>query len=244
MNKPFSYAAVVLLSLPMLPASAGPVAQEQDPVHVSGMRNPELKTYRVMAAGLDAFDDHHDFAPTAKIVRFKLTRRAGQPELDKENLALRISGDTVSIPVPITADGMFVLQRSEKADDEDADLVLNKKKGGYRWWADVRSENVPANMRRLGDLRLECRVMVATAKKEMGFWIRSLINGFLLTTDWCGVDKLQLATKTDRKIKSATLLHQGERIRLHLSDDDTAYVPPLGDKTYPNDTLIEIEYDE
>ncbi|HEU4850973.1 MAG TPA: hypothetical protein VFT37_02330 [Telluria sp.] len=247
MQKPliFGAAALVILSgAAMLPASAGPVAAEQEPVHVSGMRNPELKTYRVMAAGLDAFDDHHDLAPTAKLVRFKLTRRAGMPQLDMDNLALRISGDTISIPVPVAADGTFVLPRSEAADDEDADLILNKKKGGYRWRADVRSEGVPANMRRLGDLRLECQVMVATAKKEMGFWIRSLINSFLLTTDWCNVDKLQLATKTDRKIRSATLLHQGERIRLHLSDDDTAYVPPLADKTYPNDTLIEIEYDE
>jgi hypothetical protein len=208
------------------------------------MRNPELKTYRVMAAGLDAFDDHHGLAPAAKMVRFKLTRRAGSPLTDMDNLALRISGDTVSIPVAVGADGTFVLPRSEKADDEDADLVLNKKKGGYRWRPDVRSEGVPANMRRLGDLRLECQVMVATAKKEIGFWITAMINSFLLSTDWCNVDKLQLSTKTDRKIRSATLLHQGERTRLHLSEDDTAYVPPISDKTYPNDTLIEIEYDE
>ena len=246
MQKTFTCGAVAvfLAGLAMLPASAGPVPAEQEPVHVSGMRNPELKTYRVMAAGLDAFDDHRALAPAAKMVRFKLTRRAGAPLTDMENLALRISGDTVSIPVPVTADGIFVLPRSEKAEDEDADLVLNKKKGGYRWRPDVRSDGVPANMRRLGDLRLECQVMVATAKKEMGFWIKSLINSFLLTTDWCNVDMLHLSTSADRKIKSATLLHRGERIRLHLNDDDTAYVPPLADKTYPNDTLIEIEYDE
>lgn len=223
-------------------AQAQPVAAEQEPVHVSGMRNPELKRYRVMSAGLDAFDDNHDLAPNAKELRFKLRPRANAAPGAMDNLSLRIAGDTLSIPVPIEPDGTFVLPRSEQAYDEDADLQLNKKKGSYRWHPDIRSPFVPTNMRRLGDLRLECQVKVAVAKKEMGFWVKALINSFLLSTDWCNVPKLQLHTAVDRKLASATLLYGQQRIRLHLSGDGEGYVPPLSDRTYPDDTLIELKY--
>lgn len=234
--------ALLVFQLAATPALAAPVPPEQEPVHVSGMRNPELKRYRAMAAGLDAFEDDHELAPDAKELRFKLRARASAAPGALDNLTLHITGDTVSIPVPIAADGSFVLPRSEQADDEDADLMLNKKKGGYRWNADVRSAGVPAGMRRLGDLRLECKVMVAVAKKEMPFWVKALINSFLLTTDWCGVEKLQMSSRADRKIASATLVDGELRKRLHLSDEGNSFVAPLGERQYSDNALIEFEY--
>ena len=239
MKSSLAFAIAILVAGP---AHAQPVPAEQEPVHVSGMRNPELKRYRVMSAGLDAFDDNHDLAPNAKELRFKLRPRASAGPDAMDNLTLRIVGDTISIPVPIDPDGTFVLPRSAQAYNEDADLQLNKKKGGYRWHPDIRSPFVPVNMRRLGDLRLECQVKVAVAKKEMGFWTKALINSFLLSTDWCNVPKLQLHTTVDRKLASATLLYGEQRIRLHLSGDSEGYVPPLSDRTYPDNTLIELKY--
>lgn len=239
MKLPISFAAAILLATC---AQAQPVPAEQEPVHVSGMRNPELKPYRVMSAGLDAFEDHHDLAPNARELRFKLRPRASAPPDAMDNLSLRIAGDTISIPVPLAPDGSFVLPRSEQAYEENADLQLNKKKGSYRWQPDIHSPYVPTTMRRLGDLRLECQVKVAIAKKEMGFWIKALVNSFLLSSDWCNVPKLQLHTAVERKLAGATLLYGQQRIRLHLSGDGEGYVPPLSDRTYPDDTLIELKY--
>ncbi|HEY1043134.1 MAG TPA: hypothetical protein VGE60_04650 [Telluria sp.] len=234
--------AVLACALYGNPVLAEPVQPVQEPVHVSGMRNPELKGYRAMSAGLDEFEDHHDLAPNAKELRFKLRPRASAAPDAMDKLTLHITGDTVSIPVPIAADGSFSLPRSEQADDEDADLMLNKKKGGYRWHADVRSAGVPADMRRLGDLRLECKVVVAVAKEEMPLWVKLLVNSFLLTTDWCGVEKLQLSSHADRKITAATLVDGELRLPLEISDEGMGFVAPLGDRRYSNDARIEFRF--
>lgn len=211
---------------------------------VNGIRNPELKTYRVMAAGLDAFDEYHALAPSAPEVRFKLRARSGAQPVDMDNLAMRIAGDSISIPLPIAADYTFSLPRSEEARKENADLLLNKPKGGYRWQPDIHSVGVPAGMRRLGDLRLECKVLVATAKEEIGFWLTSMINTLLLTTDWCSHEKIQLSTAAAQRIATATLTHGEQRVPLKVSSDGTSYVPPLGNKAYPDDALIEIRYSD
>lgn len=220
-------------------ASASP-GKENDAVEIKNIRNPELKTYRVMAAGLDAFDEHHALAPAAPEVRFKLRPRHGAKGVDMDKLALRIAGDQTSIPLPIAPDNTFVLPRSAEAAREDADLLLNKAKGAYRWQPDIHSPGVPAGMRRLGDLRLECQVLVATAKEEIGVMFKAMINSLLLTTDWCSHKKIVLHTASARRIGSATLLHGAQRINLKLSEEGMGYAPPLSDKTYPDDALIDI----
>jgi hypothetical protein len=219
-------------------------SKEPPPVVIQGIRNPELKTYRVMAAGLDAFDDYHALAPAAPEVRFKLRARGGAKNVEMENLAIRVAGDSVSIHLPVAADHTFSLPRSEEARRENADLLLNKPKGGYRWEPDIHSAGVPQGMRRLGDLRLECKVLVATAKEEIGFWFTSMVNTLLLTTDWCGHEKIKLQKVTQRTVASATLLHGEQRVPLKLSSDGLGYYPPLGEKIYADDELIEIQFVE
>lgn len=216
--------------------------KEPEAVEIKGIRNPELKTYRVMAAGLDAFDEHRALAPAAPELRFKLRPRRGAKNVDMEKLSLRIAGDQTSIALPLAADNTFALPRSAEAAKEDAELLLNKPKGAYRWQPDIHSAGVPAGMRRLGDLRLECQVLVATAKEEIGFVFKAMINSLLLTTDWCSHQKIVLHTASERRIDSATLIHGEQRIRLKLSGEGMGYVPPLSDKSYPDDALIEIKF--
>ncbi|MGB9992432.1 hypothetical protein [Pseudoduganella rhizocola] len=227
----------------VLAAAAGTAAAQQpaapQAVEIKGVRNPELKTYRVMLAGLDAFDDYHAFAPNAPEVRFRLRSRVDK-DTNLDDLAIRLSGDTVSLPLPLDENKSFALPRNEQAESEDAEIVANKPKGGIRWQPDVRTPGVPDGMRRLGDLRLECRVLIATAKKEIGFMLTAFINSVLLTTDWCGDEKIQLATPVPKKIAGATLLHDGQRIALKIADRGKGYLPPLADKRYPDDALIEV----
>ena len=118
----------------------------------------------------------------------------------------------------------------------------DKKKGGFRWHAEVRSTNVPADMRRLGDLRLECKVMVAVAKEEMPLWVKLLVNSFLLTTDWCSVEKLQLSSRSDRMITSATLVDGAVRKPLEISEEGMGFVAPLGERQFSDDARIEFQF--
>lgn len=225
-----------------IPAEAP--ADTSQSIHINSIRNPELKSYRVMAAGLDAFDEHHALAPTAREVRFKLVAGSRAPADAMRDLALRIAGNETSIAVPLSADGSFTLPRSAQADSEDADLITNKKKGQYRWQPAIQSDGVPAGMRRLGDLRLQCQVMIAIAKKEIPFWVRTLVGTLLRTTDWCSAEQLKMGTRSDAPLASATLLAGEQRIALKVEKEGRSFLAPIGDTRYADDTLIELVYQQ
>ena len=229
-------------------ADQPPEAQAEAPaetgrsIHINSIRNPELKSYRVMAAGLDAFDEYHALAPQARDVRFQLNTGTGAPADAMQDLTLRIAGNETSITLPLSANGSFVLPRSAQADSEDADLITNKKKGQYRWQASIHSDGVPANMRRLGDLRLQCQVTIAIAKKEIPFWVRTLVGTMLRTTDWCSARELNMGTRSDVAIASATLLDGAQRIALPVNNAGKTFLAPIGNTRYADDTLIELVY--
>jgi hypothetical protein len=216
-------------------------AEDEQAVKVNGIRNPELKPYRHMVAGLDAFDEHRAMAPKARELRFKLRPKDGAPAGDLEETSLRIAGNDSSVNLPLAADGTFILPRLADM-DEDADLVVNKKKGQYRWRADIHSDGVPPGMRRLGDLRLECEVVVAVGKKGLAFWQRTLITTFLLTDQWCGSKRMPWNSDGARPLKSATLVSGERRLALELRYNGRSYVSMIGDKSFPDDALIEFEY--
>jgi hypothetical protein len=210
-------------------------------VEVSGMKNPELKRYRAMAGGLDAFDEHRALAPNATL-KAKLSKRtsAWGEKGDAAGLTLRLVGNESSIPIPIAADGTFVLPRSQAAYDEDADLVVNQKKSTIRWFPDVRTPGVPANARRLGDLRMECEVLMGVARKELNFAQRAAINTLVFGTDWCSSSRVSVATPLGDYAMSAALVHGGKR--KPIATTGYRIVAPIQDKSLPDDALLEFEF--
>src|SRR5471032_3403968 len=240
-------AGLLLAHLLIAPA----LADDARKVEITGLRGQELKSYRAMLAGLDAFDEYHALAPNAPLVNFKLRLRDVVKDSAKDsakdgatldNLTLRIVGEQSSVTVPLAADGLFVLPRIAAMADEDADLALNQRKGNYRWDASVRSAGVPANMRRLGDLRLECEVTVAVAKKEIPFWIHATVTSLLLTNHWCGSHKINWVGRSPRPLRQATLVAGEQRVALQLGDNGNTFTSLTGDPAYPDDTLIELSY--
>lgn len=239
---PRRHAALVALLLPLLwqqQARADDDAGQL--VVINGTRSPELQPYRYMLSGLDAFDDHHDLAPNAAQVRFRLHKKGKDPADAFDSLTVRLLGNETDIALPLADDHSFALPRNRTAEDDNADVVLNQKKSYYRWMPDVRSAGVPAGMRRLGDIRLECRVLVGIAKNYIPFMVRALINTLTLSTDWCAFKDFNLSVRADREISGATLIDGDQRIALKVSDDGLSYSVPIGNKQYPNDALIELE---
>jgi hypothetical protein len=230
-------ATSLCLLLAGAPAGAAP-ASEPDQVIVNGIRNPELRSYRAVSAGLDAFDQHHRLAPLAPAVRFLLLpgKAAGAPV---EPLALRIVGDGDALALPIGADGAFTLPRIQAAWDSDADLVLNQKKGVYRGDVEVRTPGLPDNVRRLGDLRLQCRVTVAIAKAETTMWVRAFVNTLLMTSDWCGKAGFAFGVRPTMRLQGATLAHGARKLALKVAN--WGYDVPIGDASWPDDALVELK---
>lgn len=220
-----------------------PASAEESVITVNGIRNPELKPYAVMLAGLDAFDAYHALAPKAPGVRFQLrARSAAVAGRTLDDVTLRIADEQTSVPVPLTSEGFFSLPRVPGLATEEADLILNRRKSLYRWDAEVRSAGLPPDTVRLGDLRLECEVMVAVAKKEMSVWLHATITSLTMTNHWCGWDKLNWVSHSPRQLFAATLVMADQRVALKLDDNGRSFTSPTSDKRYPDDALIELNY--
>ena len=233
--------AAGLLAAGVLPG----VALAQDvpkSVEIKGLKDPELRRYRSVSAGLDAFDQHRALSPQVETLRFRLVPRRAGADAKTEGITLDIVGQGEPVPVPIAADGSFTIARNERAFSDNADLMFNHKRNLFRSIADVRTPGLPDRVRRLGDLRLECRVNVAIVKSEVPLYIRAAITSLLLTGDWCGKIGIFLSLPHAKQLAKTTLVH-GERrqdIPLHLLD--AGFESPMTDVTWSDDALLELEY--
>lgn len=230
----------------LLGASAPAFAQDSAPgspeeIKVNAMRDPEVRKYEAIVAGLDAFDEHHGMAPLVPVLRFRIEPRSGaQPPLHP---AARLGGDDgFSLALAVDTDGMFTVPRSQAALDANSELVLNQKRRQFRVTPVVRSPGLPENVRRLGDLRLECRVQVAIIKEEIPLWVVLTANTLLRTRDWCGFTfegKSGFTFKHTHLLRAAVLV-DGNRSAL-LETEGKSFRVPLGDTSWSDDSLIELE---
>ncbi len=94
---------------------------------------------------------------------------------------------------------------------------------------------------RLGDLRLECKVLIAAVKNELGFVARAAISSVVGGSDWCDAKAGTFWHATPATINGATIV-SGAR-RAVLKSKDESFLPPLADTSWPDDALIELDMD-
>jgi hypothetical protein len=246
-------------------APAASAASAASPsVTVSSVRDPVDKSYRKIVRGMDLSDKLHAMAPGATL-RFKLLPRLEDTKMD--GITLKIVGDSMSLPVPVAADRSFALERNATLLKEDASVMPNRKADSMTWRADIRSPGVPAGMRRLGDLRLECRVGLAAGLVSQGIPVIGQLARMLATTvsEPCESASVNYFFFAEKALFNVTLVHGARReslpasrlysgatkspvvkSRLKYYDNqallDHSYFLPLGDLSWPDDTLIEYEY--
>jgi hypothetical protein len=208
-------------------------------VNVNSIKNPEMRSYRSIWAGFKAYDEHHALAPAAPL-RFRLLRPDGHPASAADGLVLRLASDDSSVPVAIGADGVLDIARSQAAYDADATFILNRKSGTFGARPDIHTPGLPENVRRLGDLRLECRVGVAIVKEQIPFLARAAINTLMLGSDWCGKKDMHVAFAVEGELEGATIRHGGRAAALELHGD--AFMAPIGNQGWPDDALIELAF--
>jgi hypothetical protein len=248
----------IALALALCGAAPGAAAQDDEvqKVPVNGVKNPEMKSYRAITKGLDMFDSQHDLAPAVPQVRFRILAKNNKGQCigwcnstansvpgASEQFSLRLAGDDVSVPVPVSADGYFSVPRSDALYDANADLIFNQKKGSYKMSVEVRTPGLPDNVRRLGDLRLQCKVEVAIIKEEIPFWVIALANSVLLSRDWCmatmGKEMPDFAFFSPAALASATITHGARSEKVHTGTH--SFKIKLADKSWPDDALIHLE---
>jgi hypothetical protein len=223
---------------------AGAVQAQEPPrvVEVKGMKDPQMRSYRAIAAGLDAFDKHHGLAPGADQLRFRLTPTDRNQGASVDGITMHIVGKGDAIAVPIDADGAYTIPRIEAARDDNADLILNRKRDLFKGSVQVRTPGLAPNVRRLGDLRLECQAMVAIVKEEIPFYLNAFINGVFLTADWCNTEGFEWDASTAQRLSGATLV-SGQR-RMAIKVKDARFTTIVADRSWPDDALVELEFAE
>jgi len=223
-------------------------------------RDPVDKSYRKMVRGMDRYARDIALAPHSTL-RFRLLPRL--PTVRLEGVALQVVGDHLTLPVPVAPDHSFTLERHKQALREDAALVANRKTSSMTWRAHVTSAGVPDGMRRLGDLRLECRVGVEAGlvsnNARMFAWLSEWLAGPEQVCTSPDGNYLQFA---DRPLFGVTL-RAGDRVAvlpfralyaggtqtpetLPFCDCqvllDRSYYAPVWDASWPDDTLLAFDY--
>ncbi len=230
-------------------------------IEVTALKNPVDKSYRKMVKGMDLFDREHSLAPQARL-RYKLLQR--KPGGEIEHAKVQILGRSFAEPVAVAQDHTFTLPRERKALTEDAVVQSERKAETMTWRADVRTPGIPPNARRLGDLRLECEVGMEAGLVSQYSVMDRIFDFFEDSRDYCSSPAQKYLFFAERPLFSVTL-SSGERREtlpieklyaasingrkkeeLRHCDCETlldrAYVLPLGDKSWPDDTLVQLEY--
>jgi hypothetical protein len=245
-------------------ASCGAAFAQSDAVVVTGLRNPVAKSYRRMVAGMELFEKRHHLAPAASL-RFKLLPRNRQTKM--EGITLDIEGRSFATPLEVAPDHSFALQRHAVALKENASVMPNRKAGTMTWRAEIRTPGLPPNTRRLGDLRLECEVgmearLISNYRRSLFGWINEVLPD---GPTYCHRAEPRYLFFADRPLFSVTLVAGARRQVLSVDrlyggasrdpqwkEDlpycdcevlmDRAYFLPLGDASWPDDTLVQFEY--
>jgi hypothetical protein len=251
---------LVLAAAPCALAAGAQTAAPIPTITVPSTRDPVDKSYRKMIKGMDRFEREHALAPAASL-RFHLLPRL--PNARMQGIALRVAGDTVSLKVPLAADNSFVLERNAQALREDAAVLANRKTTSMTWRASVRTPGLPPGTRRLGDLRLECRVgmdagLISNTSPIFG-WLTNMLTD---TDQVCTSPDGNYLFFAEHPLFSVTL-RAGERSyvlpfrMLYAGSEqppgslpycdcqallDRSYYAPIWDRSWPDDTLLEFEY--
>jgi len=237
-------------------------------VTISAKANPDPveKSYRQMVRGMDLFEQERAALSPQATLRFKLLPR--RLDTDMRRIEMEVIGSTVDFAVPIAPDGTFTLARNPRAYDENAQVSPNRRALSMTWRTEIRTPGLPANTRRLGDLRLECRVgmqagLLSNSSNVVGRMVKALLD----TPAYCDrqlpnylffadrpLFSVALAFGQRREVLSIDKLYAGASDDPGLKEDlpycdcevlvDRTYILPLGDRSWPDDTRVEFDYME
>ncbi|UOD32873.1 hypothetical protein INH39_15130 [Massilia violaceinigra] len=229
-------------------------------VIVPYVRDPVDKSYRKMMAGVARFEREHALAPAASL-RFRLLPRL--PTTAMRGVAVRIAGERLSVPLALDDDNSFVLPRNQEALRDDAAVVANRRGDSLTWRASIHSPGVAPGTRRLGDLRLECRVgieaaLVSNSSPMFGWLSDALTNAEQVCTSADGnylffaerpVFGVSVRHGARAEVMPFNMLYAGGRLTasdLRFCDCqvllDRSFYAPIFDASWPDDAIVEFEY--
>lgn len=246
-----------------LAAQERPMQAPQQITITATPRQAVEKSYRKMIQGMDYFERARAAMAPGALLRFKLLPR--KPGTNMDRIVLEVVGSSFSYAVPIAPDHTFVLAQDAVAIEEDAVVSPNRKRLSMTWRTEIRAPGLPAQIRRLGDLRLECEVGLEAGLVSNNNPVGRIVDLFTDSKSYCNRQDARYLFFAERPIFSVTLVASARREVLPIdrlyamaSDDpglkqdlpfcdcemlvDRTYYLPLGDRSWPDDTRVEFDY--
>jgi len=244
-----------LFCLALAGASAPQPEVELSRVQVQGESAAarETKTLGQLFKAEALFAEHQALAPAATL-KFKVYARKQADAAP--SLALGLMTPAGRQPVTLDEQDRFVIDPSWRALPERTELRSRLADGRVTWRPDIRTPGVPDGERRLGDLRLQCRVAFGSgvARGATGFgWLRSMLIDDCWDKDWSPsnfadrpVFAVTLVSGERRLTLSSRLLHGlrdegGPDYDWGFSLRERMFRLPLGDASWPDDTRVVFE---
>lgn len=222
------------------------LAQEEAPmqrVEVPGEFSTE-QSYRRMLRGVEKFESLRALAPNA-VLRFRM--HGTERDVKPQTLHLALEGETLKLPLAHDDNASFELPINEIARREDAALVANRRSGSVYWKPQVDTPGLPADTRRLGDLRVQCQVTYASGLQHGGLGFLSKMIG------QCGPN-LPFFFLAEREIFAVTIQAPGRERHLfgpampeHAVTKSSRqrnryFRPPIDEEQWPDDALVKFHY--
>jgi hypothetical protein len=247
-------AATLLSGALALAASAPSPDAELGRVEVQGeaVGEREKKTLGQLFKAQALFEKHRALAPAAPLM-FKVYARTQAETTQALELGLMLPGGRQ--PLALDAQGRFAIDPAWRELDERIEVRSRLRDGRVTWRPDIRTPGVPDGERRLGDLRLQCRVGFGS-----GVARGALLFGFLpFDTSDCSDPDWSPSNFADRPVFAVTLVHGERRLTLSsrllhgLRDEggprydwgyslrERMFRLPMGDASWPDDTRVVFE---
>ena len=265
---PFRLLRWLILPATLAAACGAALAQPTAPlppvtVTGKGVRDPVEKSYRKMVRGMDLFERNRALAPQATLA-FRLLPR--KPDTDMKSVRVDVVARDFEFNVPVAPDGTFTLPRNREALAADAVVSPNRRQLTMTWRTEVRTPGLPPFTRRLGDLRLECAVGMEAGLVSNNRGLFDFITDFFTESpDYCNGRGQRYLFFSERPLFGVTLVGGGrrqmvpvDRLYAGATGDptlpaelpfcdcevllDRTYFLPLGDRNWPDDTLVEFEF--
>jgi hypothetical protein len=202
------------------------------------------QSYRRMLRGVEKFASLQAQAPNA-VLRFRM--HGTERDVKAQTLHLALEGESVKLPLAHDDEASFILPLDEAARREDAALVANRRTGSVYWKPQVTTPGLPADVRRLGDLRVQCQVTYAAGLQHGGLGFLSKLIG------QCG-PKIPFFFLAEREIFAVTVQAPGRARHLfgpampehavtRSSRQRNRYFhPPIEEEQWPDDALVRLHY--
>lgn len=231
------YTAIILFASYAYAAQAqeNKIEENTSRVEISSYKGPELRSYSQMLKGLVAYQEKHQLAPDSEL-HFILIPKSKNVGI--QGLIMRLASDESSVNIPIDAEGKFQLPLIALKSDDEYDLILNKPKGQFYIKPYVKSANLPDDVKRLGDLRLECQVRWAIEKQDVSIVFSTYVK-LLASGNPCTARAVAVWFFAPRGVDTISL--ETPKTKLPIKVESGGYTVPLWDVKFEDDSLVKYE---